>query len=192
MNGVSLLGRIPSRPILWMATLLHLITGIMLTIDPRVGFVTGLRIFVGDGKGTQPALAGLLFVCAGLLGVAALWRDFRAGPNAWTFWAFLPQQMLLFVIAGNAVFAIIQGHYSSGTVLPRSFIFVDQLSKLLLTLLHPLGILSMHLRILPARVTGPIGGAGGMGGHGGAGGAGFGGEPGDPGEPGEPGEPGRG
>jgi hypothetical protein len=183
---------LPNRPILWLATALHFITGVMLIIDPRVSQVTGLKVLAGSGEGTRPALVGLLFFASATLGLVALTRDARHGPSAWTFWAFMPQQALLFIMTGGAIYAITQGAYSSGTVLPRSFIFVDQLPKLLLAILHPLGVLRMHLSIMPEKVTGPIGGAGGMGGHGGAGGAGFGGEPGDPGEPGEPGEPGRG
>jgi uncharacterized membrane protein YgcG len=183
--------RLPSRPILWLATLLHLITGVMLIIDPRVAQVTGLKVLAGSGTGTQPALVGLVFVASALFALSALLRDLRAGPAAWTFWAFLPQQALAFIMAAGAVYAVMRGFYSSGTVLPRSFIFTDQLPKLLLAILHPFGVLRMHIDILPLRVSGPVGGAGGQGGHGGAGGAGSGGAPGEPGEPGAPGEPGR-
>jgi hypothetical protein len=169
-----------------------MVAGVMLVLDPRVSQVTGLKGLAGTGMGTKPALVGLVFFAAGVIGFIALVKDMRTGPNAWTFWSFLPQQALLFAVAGGAVYAILQGQYASGTVLPRSFIFVDQLPKLLLAILHPLGVLRMHVDILPMRVSGPMGGQGGQGGHGGAGGAGFGGEPGQPGEEGLPGEPGRG
>jgi hypothetical protein len=192
MSVIQTLMRLPNRPILWMATLLHLVTGVMLIIDPRVAQVTGLRVLAGSGTGTQPAFVGLVFVTSGLFALSALLRDLRVGPAVWTFWAFIPQQALAFIMAAGAIYAVMKGFYSSGTVLPRSFIFTDQLPKLLLALLHPFGVLRMHLDILPMRVSGPMGGQGGQGGHGGAGGAGFGGEPGQPGKEGLPGEPGRG
>lgn len=183
-TALQWLSRIPNRPILWMTTALHFIIGVGLSLDPRVSGVTGLRFLAEN----QEDLIGLLFLASAAVAFAALWRDAKIGPNAWTFWAFIPQQLLLFVVAAGAIYAVVQGHYASGTVLPRSFIFVDQTPKMLLALLHPLGVLRMHLRILP--IEAGMGGTGGTGGAGGAGGASAEGVPGEPGQPGEPGEAG--
>jgi hypothetical protein len=166
-----------------MATFLHLVTGIGLIVDGRVAFVTGIRW----PAELHPDSVGLTFLMAGLFGLWALLRDAEYGPSIGTFWLLIPQQVLLFIMAAGAIYAVVEGNYASGTVLPRSFIFVDQLPKLLLAALHPFGILRMHLNILPDSK----GGRGGMGGRGGAGGAGGAGEGGIPGEPGLPGEPGE-
>lgn len=148
MKPLAKLLKIPNRPILWLATLLHLAIGVGLILDGRVAFVTGLRALAEP----QPELMGLLFIFSSMAALWALLRDAEQGPSLATFWPFIPQQMLLFFIAGGAVFAIIQGHYASGTVLPRSFIFIDQLPKLLLAALHPFGVFRMHVDILPKKV----------------------------------------
>jgi hypothetical protein len=185
MSWLTKLASIPNRPIIWLATFLHMIVGIFLILDSRVAFVTGLRW----PAEAQPDVVGLTILGTGLLGLWALIRDAERGPSLVTFWCLIPQQVVLFVIAAGAIYAVGQGHYASGTVLPRSFIFVDQLPKLLLAMLHPFGVLRMHVPILP--VDGfKRGGRGGRGGEGGAGGRGAGGEPGEPGMPGEPGEEG--
>jgi hypothetical protein len=178
------LTRIPNRPIIWMATLLHSTVGVFLILDSRVAFVTGIRW----PAELHPDVVGLVILTSGLLGLWALIRDAEKGPSLSTFWFLIPQQVILFIVAAGAIFAVVQGHYASGTVLPRSFIFVDQLPKLLLAVLHPLGVLRMHLAIIPADHL--RGGRGGTGGAGGAGGASAEGTPGEPGLPGERGEEG--
>jgi hypothetical protein len=181
---MRLLTRIPNRPIIWMATLLHGTVGVFLILDSRVAFVTGIRW----PAAAQPDVVGLVILTTSLLGLWALIHDAERGPSLLTFWLLIPQQVVLFIVAAGAIYAVGQGHYSSGTVLPRSFIFVDQLPKLLLAVLHPFGVLRMHLAIIPEeRIRGGRGGAGGAGG---TGGASAGGAPGEPGQPGEPGEQG--
>jgi hypothetical protein len=133
------------RPVIWLATVVELITGVMLVVDPRVREVTGLKIL----SDLAPSWVGLAFIFAAFAAFWALYRDYIKGPSVSTFWALIPQQVLLMVSAAGVVFAIVEGHYSSGTVYSASFILTDQLLKIGIAVEHPLCMLRMHKPILP-------------------------------------------
>lgn len=140
----SVLSALAGQPVLWLVGILHLITGIALVLDSRVALVTGLRFIAGHSSD----LAGLGFIGTGLLSLWAVTRAKRVGPGPETFWALVVAQSLLFLVAGGVIAAVVQGSYASGTVLPRSFIFTDQLSKLLLMVFHPLAVYKLHRPII--------------------------------------------
>jgi hypothetical protein len=129
-----------------MATLLHATTGVMLVLDPRVAQVTGLKLLT-QLMGSPGA--GLLFIGTAIAATWSLIHEYEKGPDVATFWALIPQQALLMVTAAGVIYQVTLGHYASGTVLPATFIFTDQLSKVLLAAMHPFGLMRMHLPILP-------------------------------------------
>jgi hypothetical protein len=178
----------PNRPIIWMTTLLHILFGMVLVLIPeQVARVTSIAPY-----SRNPELFGLMFLASAALATSAVVHEMTThSVNAWTFWAMIPQQMLLFISAGSVIFFVSQSHYASGTELPAWFIFTDQFIVILLALFHPFGVIRMHAAILPDSGAVATGGQGGQGGRGGSGGASATGEPGSPGLPGEPGLPGR-
>ena len=147
MKMLHFLARVPNRPILWMATILHLWWSIGLILIPeRVAQGTGLYPFSAFPE--VWGLAGLFSVFAAS---TALSREYERGPSLGTFWAFIPQQAWLMVSAASVVYFVTQGHFADGTIVPGGgwFIWYDQLPKVLLAVLHPFGLLRMHLSILP-------------------------------------------
>lgn len=140
-----------NRPILWMATILHMFWGSMLIVYPdTVKLTTGLAPF-----SFAPTAWGLAMVMSSTLAAIALVYEAQGKRvNAWTFWCFLPQQAFLMVSAFSVIYFVSIGHYASGTMLPRLFIFTDQFPKIILAILHPLGVLRMHMGILPKRAFG--------------------------------------
>lgn len=147
----------PSRPILGLATLLHFVWGVGLVLIPdKVARTTGLWPF-----SRAPEVFGLIMLASAALALSALIHDGRKlKPNALTFWAFIPQQALLMVTAGAALYFTTQGHFADGTTVPGGgwFIFYDQVSKILLALFHPFGVFRMNLPIFPAHGTPQIAG----------------------------------
>lgn len=140
-----------NRPVLWMATFLHAFWGVALILYPEtVKLTTGLAPF-----SPSPKIWGLAMFCsATLAAIALVYEVLGKKVNAWTFWCFLPQQAFLMVSACSVLYYVAIGHYASGTLLPRLFIFTDQFPKILLATLHPLGVLRMHMGILPKRAFG--------------------------------------
>jgi len=139
--------RLPNRPIIWAATLLHFIAGLSLILAAdRTSRVVAMAPFSG-----QPEAWGAAMLTSSYLALSALFHEYRVGQaTAVTFFGLLPQQAFLFVSAASAMYFVIQSHYatSTGPVDPL-FIFVDQLPIMLLALLHPLGLLRMHASIFP-------------------------------------------
>lgn len=120
----------------------------MVLIPDAVARTTGLWPF-----SKAPEVFGLLMLASAWAAFSALVHDARRhAPNALTFWAFIPQQAFLMVTAGAALYFASQGHFADGTVVPGGgwFIFYDQVSKILLALFHPFGVLRMNLPIFPA------------------------------------------
>lgn len=151
------------RPVLWMATLLHIVWGTALILIPEkvVGITgvvgtTGLALFKG-----APEFWGLVMLTSANIALIALVHEWKRYPvNAWTFWAFIPQQALLVASAISVVYFAAEGHYADGTVVAGGtwFIITDQLPKVILAILHPVGLLRMHLPILPeSKVDGYVG-----------------------------------
>jgi len=142
-----------TRPVLWLTTALHLVWGAGLVLAPEVASrTTGLAPFRD-----APEFWGLVFLASATLAIGALIREVKGwGITAGTFFSFLPQQALLMVSAFSVLYYVDAGHFADGTVVPSAavFIFVDQLPKVLLALMHPFGVLRMHRRILPAPGTG--------------------------------------
>jgi hypothetical protein len=132
-----------------MATILHFVWGVSLVLIPnKVALTTGLAPFR-----KYPEAFGLLMLASAVCATLTLLHELTNHQvNRLTFWALIPQQVLLFISAYSVVFYVIEGHYASGTVLPRWFIFMDQLPKILLAVLHPFGALRMHIPIFPPRV----------------------------------------
>ena len=145
------------RPILWAATILHIAWGVALILIPtKVAHTTGLHFF-----STYPRAWGLVMLLSANIAFAALVHEWKGRPvNGWTFWAFIPQQSLLIVSAVAVVWFSLEGRFADGTVVPGGgwFVLIDQLPKILLAILHPVGLLRMHLPIFPeARVGGHVG-----------------------------------
>lgn len=116
------------------AIVVHLITGVVLIVNPDAGASTGPSSVVQLLFGSS-MLAGLAMIIAATLAIAAhLHRPLRS-------WAFWPQQMLLVVAAVGALVAVVMGNYADGTVRPTLFIATDQLPVMLLPFFHALAII---------------------------------------------------
>jgi hypothetical protein len=111
----------------------HLITGVVLIVDPDAAASTGPASVV-QLLFDSPLLAGLAMLVAAVLAVAAhLYRSIRS-------WAFWPQQLLLIVAAVGALVAVVMGNYADGVSRPTLFIATDQLLVMLLPIFHALAI----------------------------------------------------
>src|SRR5437762_1774654 len=113
--------RVITRPIIWLATILHYVWGVSLILsNDSIERTTGLAFF-----STFARLAGLLFLASAALATIALFQEATGRPvSLWTFWLLVPQQALLTVSASAAAYYVTQHHYASGTQLPSLFIFV--------------------------------------------------------------------
>jgi hypothetical protein len=119
--------------IIMYAIAVHLITGVVLIVNPDAGASTGPSSVVQLLFGSS-LLAGLAMLVAAMLATAAhLVRPLRS-------WAYWPQQLLLMVAAVGALVAVVMGNYADGTVRPTLFIATDQLLVMLLPIFHALAI----------------------------------------------------
>jgi len=119
--------------IIMYAIVVHVITGVVLIINPDAGASTGpssvVQLFFDSSL-----LAGIvMLIAAGLAMAAHLHRPLRS-------WAYWPQQLLLVVAAVGALVAVVMGNYADGTVRPTLFIATDQLPVMLLPFFHALAI----------------------------------------------------
>jgi hypothetical protein len=116
------------------AIAVHLITGVVLILDPDAGASTGPSSVVQLFFDSSP-LAGVAMVFAAALAIAAhLHRPLRS-------WAYWPQQLLLVVAAVGALVAVVMGNYADGVMRPTLFIATDQLLVMLLPIFHALAII---------------------------------------------------
>ncbi len=134
-----------NRMILWFATFLHAAWGIMLILDPGAGRISGLFPFGASGQ--KAAILGLVCLGSSGLAVTALLRH----PSAFTFAALLPQQVLLVASAVAVSYFAAVGHFGDGVPRSHLFILADQFPKVLLALLHPVGLLDMHSNLIPEK-----------------------------------------
>jgi len=106
------------------AIVVHVITGVVLIVDPDAAASTGPSSVV-QLLFDSSLVAGLAMLIAAALAIAAhLHRPLRS-------WAFWPQQLLLVVAAIGALVAVVMGNYADGTVRPTLFIATDQLPVML-------------------------------------------------------------
>jgi hypothetical protein len=119
--------------IIMYAIAVHLITGVVLIIDPDAGASTGPSSVV-QLLFDSNLVAGIAMLVAAALAIAAhIHRPFRS-------WAYWPQQLLLVVAAIGALVAVVMGNYADGVSRPTLFIATDQLLVMLLPIFHALAI----------------------------------------------------
>jgi len=119
--------------IIMYAIAVHMITGVVLILDPDAGASTGPSSVVDLFYGSH-LVAGLAMLIAAALAIAAhLHRPLRS-------WAYWPQQLLLIVAAVGALVAVVMGNYADGVVRPTLFIATDQLMVMLLPIFHAVAI----------------------------------------------------
>jgi hypothetical protein len=115
------------------AIVVHVITGIVLILNPDAGASTG-----------PSSVVQLLFDSSLLAGVAMLIAAALAAGaclhRPWRSWAYWPQQLLLVVAAVGALVAVVMGNYADGVVRPTLFIATDQLPVMLLPIFHAVAI----------------------------------------------------
>lgn len=132
-----------NRPVLWMATILLAVWGVLLVLTPHQStLLTSLYPF----HESAPAWGLVMLGCA-FLAVTALIRE----PSRGTFWSLIPQQALLMISVGSIIFFSTQGHSARGTVLPGYILFLGQLPLVLVACFHPIGMFAMHKNILPPK-----------------------------------------
>jgi hypothetical protein len=119
------------------AIAVHLITGVILIVNPDAGASTGPSSVV-QLLFDSPLLAGVAMLIAAALAAAAhIYRPLGS-------WAFLPQQLLLIVAAVGALVAVVMGNYADGVVRPTLFILTDQLLVMLLPIFHAVAIIFLR------------------------------------------------
>lgn len=120
------------------ASLLHLVWAGLLFSSEGAGYSTPvavlLKVFGGEVR------AGIVLLA---VSVAAMWYPFRqyevsARAIAATL---IPQQIILLISAGGALWAVLQGHYADGVIRPFAFILSDQLPSILLALIYTATVL---------------------------------------------------
>ena len=116
------------------AIVVHVITGIVLILNPDAGASTGpssvVQLFFDSSL-----LAGVAMLIAAALATGAhLYRPWRS-------WAYWPQQLLLVVAAIGALVAVVMGNYADGVVRPTLFIATDQLPVMLMPIFHAVAII---------------------------------------------------
>ena len=122
------------RPIIWYASLLHILWGIIIIASSGVPAATPLHMLNLLVPG-HVMLASLLFTVASL----ALLGIHR--PKRW--WLLVPQQTILVCSAIAGLFAAVSGAYADGITRPHLFIFADQLPIILAAPFYTLGILRL-------------------------------------------------
>jgi hypothetical protein len=124
--------------IVWGATLLHIVIGTLLLLNPAAGRSTGpaeVVQFLGlTGAGIAMLTASVLAIGAIVLRRAADWAIIGL---------LLPQQVLLYVAAWGGFQAILNGQYADGVARPYEFILTDQLPIMLFALIHTLAVLEL-------------------------------------------------
>ena len=132
-----------NRPIIWMATTLHVIWGLLLTLAPSFQNVKSFG-FIFNLDASQ---LGTLFLLSSVASIAALAWERAGRASLKTFWMLWPQQTLLILTAAAAIHSVIldQGGYS------RVLLFAGQLPVILLAVFHPFGVLRMHWDIMEHR-----------------------------------------
>src|SRR3954451_8360464 len=115
------------------AIVVHVITGVVLILNPDAGASTGPSSVV-ELLFDSSLLAGVaMLVAAGLATGANFYRPWRS-------WAYWPQQLLLVVAAIGALVAVVMGNYADGVVRPTLFIATDQLPVMLMPIFHAVAI----------------------------------------------------
>jgi hypothetical protein len=120
--------------VIFFAIVVHVITGVVLLVDPDAAASTGPSSVV-QLLFDSSLLAGVAMLIAAALAIAA---HFHRALRSWAYW---PQQMLLVVAAIGALVAVVMGTYADGTVRPTLFIATDQLPVMLLPFFHALAII---------------------------------------------------
>jgi hypothetical protein len=115
------------------AIVVHVITGVVLILNPDAGASTGPSSVVQLFFDSSLFAGVAMLVAAALAAGASLHRPWRS-------WAYWPQQLLLVVAAIGALVAVVMGNYADGVVRPTMFIATDQLPVMLMPIFHAIAI----------------------------------------------------
>lgn len=120
---------------IWYAVFLHLTWAVTLLFTAQAAHSTAL-----NGPATLfPNRFGLALLLIVVAGSAVAGVFLRLGiPKVLLL---VPQQVMLGLSAGSAIYAIVVGHYADGTTRSAAFILADQVPAVLALLVHSLSIL---------------------------------------------------
>ena len=120
--------------ILWFAVLQHLTWAVLLLYGGEL-HTTAIDSVITRIK-PYPLSAAALIVIS-LLSMAAILMP-KNTRQQWlsALYLSIPQQFVLFLSAGGAMTAVINGSFADGVLRPRAFILADQIPAILTALLH--------------------------------------------------------
>lgn len=116
--------------IIFYATVLQIITGIILLFSPTAIQVAQLGIF---NQIFPYKLGGVLILLSVILAVFA---DLKIKNKLVNILLHIPQEFFLILTAISAILYISLGHYADGVVRSQAFILIDQLPGIILAVLY--------------------------------------------------------
>ena len=124
----------------WAAICQHVAWGVLLLTSGELR-TTGLAWMIEVCGG--PYRAGVLCLVIGLLAVFPHFRSpYRRSLSLLLF--YLPQQILLFMSATNAMRAVILQQFADGVIRGWAFILADQLTAVLFAVFHTIALLQFY------------------------------------------------
>jgi hypothetical protein len=125
-------------PTLLIVSLVHLVSGVLMVIDPASRFTTPLYPL----STLEPAVGGLILILIAQLGFYAITRD---TPNRKTLAALIPQQAMLVLSSTAVVYSIWISRFLDGVARGRAFLTNDHITVLCLTAVHTVVLIQMHI-----------------------------------------------
>ena len=125
--------------IVWYAVLQHVFWALLLVIDPRAAWCTGLHSILDIFSGSVSSSIAML-VLATITSMVALFMQM----SLLRFMLLIPQQLILLISGIGAIHAMRLSQFADGVVRPWAFIAADQTPYVLVAALHTLAILDHH------------------------------------------------
>ena len=134
---------------LWIGILVHFAWAVLILIGPADAKPVTALHHMSELLPNHLVRASALLLVSGLAlyGVLMGRRRITTCGVSWEpgFWVLLPQQCILIMSATGSVVAICQKKFPDGYPSPGLFIAEDQVSNIVIALLHTLNIVELHL-----------------------------------------------
>lgn len=128
------------RLIVCYATIMHLLWGVLLLIDPTAFNVTAINVFSSIGLNLY--FTSALFLLIGSLASFAVYWNIYYIPHS-ICWV-LPQQTILSISAVGALQAMILSRFADGVIRSRVFIIADQMPIILIAVLYGIALVQIY------------------------------------------------
>jgi hypothetical protein len=119
------------------AILIHLTWAVTLLFDPAAGYATAVHTLLNFVSDTSATI--VYFVVAGVAIIGLLYRGFSKPALC-----MLPQQLIMMISAGGAIWAMWLGQFADGIQRPHAFLIADQSPAVIAAVLHTYAILRIR------------------------------------------------